>query len=74
MRGEESRERSRVQGANRIGVKAFIRERDDVGNAKNLESRGGEAIAQQFDRRQRQDEIANGSAADNEDPVQLNNG
>jgi len=33
-----------------------------------------EAVAQQFDRWQRQDEVANGAAADDEDPIQLSIG
>jgi hypothetical protein len=74
MRSEKSGQRSGVQGADVMGVEAFIGERDDVGDAQDFKTRGREAIAQQSERGQRQDEIANGAAADDEDPVQLNSG
>ena len=45
-----------------------------MGNAQNFQMRVWEAIAQQFDRRQGKDEVANGAAADDEDPIQLSNG
>src|SRR3954466_12532623 len=69
VRGEEPGERSGIQRANRIGVKAFMRQSDDVRNAENLKVRGRKPVPQQFDRRQREDEVANGAAADNEDPI-----
>jgi hypothetical protein len=41
--------------------------------AKNLQVRIGKAIAEQLDGRQRENEVADGAAADDEDPVQLSN-
>ena len=51
-----------------------MRERGNVGNAKNCQVRTREAVTQQLDRWQRQDEVANGAAANDEDPIQLSIG
>ncbi len=51
IRREKPGESSGIQGADRIGINAFMRERDNVRDAEDLQVRGREAVAQQFDRR-----------------------
>lgn|ERR1041385_5731603 len=64
-------ERSGFNRANCIRVEAFVSERGDVFRAENFEVRVGKTIAQQFYRGQRQDEIADRAAADDQDAIQV---
>ena len=65
-RDEEAGHRPILDGARGIGVGAAFGEGDDVAVAEDFEMRGGKIFAQQSDRREREDEIANRSAADDE--------
>jgi hypothetical protein len=69
---EKARERAVFDRADGVGVKAFVRERRDVRVTENLDMGIRMRIAQSFDRRQRQDEVANRSAADDKYSVQKN--
>jgi hypothetical protein len=70
---EESSERWRIYGPNGVSVEPFLRKRRDVFGAENFQMRPGETIAQQFYRGQRQDKIADGAAANEQDAVQVSN-
>ena len=50
-----------------VRVEAVFGERDDVLVAEDLQMRAGERLTQEFDRRQREDEVADGPATDDED-------
>ena len=71
--GEGSGERHRVERPNGIGVEPFFGKSRDVFGSKNLQMRPGETIAQQLYRGQREDEIADGAAANDQDAVQVSN-
>jgi hypothetical protein len=70
---EKSGQRSRVERANAVRIEASFGERDDGLGAENFKMCARETIAKQFDRGQGEDEIADRAAADDEDPVQINN-
>ena len=70
---EKSGERSEFQGADRGGVETLFGQHGDLFGAENFEVRLGKSVPQQFDRGQRQDEIADRAAADDQDAVQVSN-
>ena len=67
LAAEKAGERSVFDRTRGIRVSAHLGERDDVFVAENLEMSGGKRIAQQLDRGQREDEVANCAAADHQD-------
>jgi hypothetical protein len=69
---EKARERAVFDRADGVGVKAFVRERCDVRVTENLDVGIRMRIAQSFERRQRQDEVADSPAADDQYSVQKN--
>ncbi|HSV62372.1 MAG TPA: hypothetical protein VLH83_03430 [Chthoniobacterales bacterium] len=69
--GEKSGERSRFNRADRIGVEASFGKRGNVFGAEDFDVRVGIMIAEQSYRGQGEDEIADGAAADDQDPVQV---
>jgi hypothetical protein len=69
---EKSGERAGFNRATLVCVETFFGQRGNGFRAKYLEMRPGEAIAKQFDGGQRQDKIADGAAANDENPVQFN--
>ena len=68
---EESGERSRLDRTDRVRIEALLRQRGDVFVTEYFQVRLREPIAQQLDRRQGQNEIADRAAADDEDAIQL---
>ncbi len=67
IRDEKARQRSILDGPRGIGIKPAFGKRDDVLVAEDFEVRVGEGFPQQSDRRQGEDEVPDGSAADDED-------
>ena len=63
---EESREGGVFDGAGGIGVESSLGEGGDVGVAKDFEVGGGEVISEEADRGEGEDEIADGTAPDDE--------
>src|SRR5436190_13850014 len=53
-------------------METFFRERGDVPVAEDFQVRFGEPIAQQFDRGQSEDEVADRAAADDENAIHRN--
>ena len=70
---EEFRQRRRFDGADFIRVETLLRQRGDMFGPENFEVRARKAVAQQFYRRQREDEIADGAAANDQDTLQVSN-
>jgi hypothetical protein len=70
---EEPGERRGIERANGVCIKPFLSQRRDALGAEDFQMRAGETIAQQFDGGQRQDKIADGAAANNQDAVQVSN-
>src|SRR3954466_2053177 len=64
---EKSCERRRFYRANSVRVEALLGDGCDMFVAENLEADAGKTVAQQPDRRKRQDEIPDGAAADDQD-------
>jgi hypothetical protein len=69
--GEKSGERTRFQRANRICVETFFSQRGDRFGAQDFKVRIGKSVSEQFDRGQREDEIADRAAADDQDAIQV---
>ena len=65
--GEEARERAGFDGTDGIGEAAVQGERGDVRVAEDFEMRVGEPPPQRREHRQREDEVPDGSAANDED-------
>jgi hypothetical protein len=70
---EKSGERARFNRPDRVRVEPFFAERGDVFDAQNFQARARKTIAQQLDGRQREDEIADRAAADDQNAVQVSN-
>ena len=64
---EEAGHRAVFDRARGIRIEAVFGERDDVLVAEDFQMRAGECLAQQLDRGQREDEVADGPATDDED-------
>ena len=67
--GKKSRKGSVFDGADRISIEAPFSQRGDVGITQDLDMRTRIRIAQCLQRRKCQDEIANGSPADHQNPI-----
>ena len=68
---EKSGKRCGFQRANRDCVEAFFGQRGDVFRAEDFEVRVGKLVPKQFNRGQREDEISDGAAANDQDAVQV---
>jgi hypothetical protein len=71
--GEESSKGRRIERSNRVGVEPFLGKCHDRFGAEDFQVRLGETIAQKFYRWQSEDEIADGTAANDQDAVQVSN-
>ena len=64
---KERGHRTVFDATGRVSVEATFRERDDVLVAEDFDVRTGEAFAHEPDRREREDEVADGAATDDQD-------
>jgi len=66
-RDEEAGHRRVFDGAHAVRIAPAFREGNDMAVAEDFEMRRGEVFAQQADRREREDEVANGPTANDKD-------
>jgi hypothetical protein len=70
---EKFRERRHFDGTHLVGIETLLCQSCDLSATENFEVRVWKTIAQQFYRGQRQDEIADGAAADDQNALQVSN-